>query len=89
MRSILVYTIVMLLLSCKKAMIRATENNSPSIPWGDSSSRHPKNDAYQALIDKYVKKGLPGIAVLITDSKGTWVGSGGKADIKRNIPFMP
>jgi len=32
---------------------------------------------------------LPGIALLINDEYGTWVGSAGKADIKNNIDFAP
>ncbi len=35
-----------------------------------------------------LKIGLPGISLLVNDAKGTWVGSIGKADIERNIPFQ-
>lgn len=55
----------------------------------DSNSTHPKNAAFNNIINKYVKKGLPGISVLVTDSAGTWVGSGGYADIKKGIEFTP
>ncbi len=50
---------------------------------------HPKASIYQGIVDKYVKKGLPGISVLVRDEGGTWIGYGGKSDIARNIPFLP
>ena len=76
-------------LSCKKALIEHTENTAPPIPWIDSSSHHPKDGLFKALLEKYRIKGLPGIALLVNDANGTWIGSTGKADIEKNIPFMP
>jgi len=77
------------LLSCKKALIEPTQNTAPGIPWQDSSSKHPKNELFKALLEKYRVKGLPGIALLVNDANGTWIGSTGKADIEKNIPFLP
>ncbi|HRX94081.1 MAG TPA: serine hydrolase, partial [Chitinophagaceae bacterium] len=48
-----------------------------------------KNAAFTELLDKYKRKGLPGISLLINDNSGTWVGSAGKADISNNIDFVP
>ncbi|HYK46902.1 MAG TPA: serine hydrolase, partial [Parafilimonas sp.] len=48
---------------------------------------HPLNAQLTALINKYTAKGLPGIALLVTDKNGTWVGSAGKADIEHNKLF--
>ncbi len=73
--------------SCKKAQIVSTKSTGDAAPWADSSSRHPKNGAFTALLDKYRKKGLPGISLLVNDNKGTWTGSTGKADIENNIDF--
>lgn len=53
----------------------------------DSSSVHPKAAAYQAVIDKYTKLGLPGISLLVRDSNGTWSGASGMADIENRIEF--
>jgi len=58
-------------------------------PWTDSSEHHPKDAALKALLEKYCRKGLPGISLLISDSRGTWIGSTGKADIEHNIDFTP
>jgi len=75
--------------SCRKAIIPSTGFGTSQIPWSDSSARHPRNDIYRKLIEKYNKLGLPGIALLIHDQYGTWIGSAGKADIKNNIDFVP
>lgn len=85
------YTLILFLfiaaLSCKKAQIQHTETSSVLVPWTDTSSMHPKNAAFKALLEKYRQKGLPGISLLVADVNGTWVGSTGKADIENNIPF--
>ena len=60
---------------------------SPS--WADSSANHPKNAALNALIDDYIQKGLPGIAVYTKDASGAWVGSAGKADGVENSAYQP
>ena len=75
------------LFSCKKAQIQPTADSSFIMPWTDSSKSHPKNAAFQTLIRKYNQKGLPGISLLVSDQQGTWVGSVGKADLDRNVPF--
>ncbi len=56
---------------------------------GAGSSNHPKAAAYQAVLDKYVRRGLPGISVSVKDSLGEWTGTAGKADIDSNIPMQP
>ncbi|PIX35790.1 MAG: hypothetical protein COZ59_04580, partial [Bacteroidetes bacterium CG_4_8_14_3_um_filter_31_14] len=72
--------------SCKKD-IEATKQLDCNFI--DSSSTLPKNNIYKGVIDKYIKKGLPGISVLVTDSNGTWVGASGYADIKNGVKFTP
>lgn len=50
---------------------------------------HPKSKIYQAILNKYVQQGLPGISLYIRDKKGEWAGASGKADIGRSIPMTP
>jgi len=86
------YTILLALLifiSCRKAQVRLTTIIGEPCPWADSSSMHPKNAAFQSLLDKYKRKGLPGISLLVSDSKGTWIGAAGKADLSNDIDFVP
>ncbi len=88
MRNI-IYSLVLLLFSCNKALIEHTEHADSTIPWADSSNKHPQHHVYTDLIEKYRKKGLPGISLLVRNSSGTWVGATGMADIERNVPFRP
>lgn len=84
---ILLLFIAVFFVSCKKEeIIPSTEVNCT---FADSSNKHPKNAALRELIDRYKKKGLPGISVLINDTNGTWVGSAGYADIEKGIRFSP
>jgi len=75
--------------SCTKPQIGPTKSIGAPCPWTDTSSIHPKNEAFITLLEKYRRKGLPGISLLVNDRKGTWIGSAGKADLSNNIDFVP
>jgi len=75
--------------SCRKAQIGTTTQVGINSPWSDSSSRHPKNTAFLNLLEKYKKKGFPGISLLVRDASGTWIGAAGKADLSNDIDFNP
>lgn len=81
---LLVVASVLLPLQCRKADIGHTSDCSFSPATG-----HPKAAVYQAVLDKYVARGLPGISALVRDDYGLWVGSSGKADISKNIDMHP
>lgn len=78
-----------LVIACKKEQISRTHSVDNAIPWTDSSTQHPKNSSFLQLLDKYKRKGLPGISLLVHDKNGTWVGAIGKADIEHNVDFRP
>lgn len=85
-----IYPIIILIIffgACKEPAIPPTE--SCTTDFTDSSSKHPKAAAYQDIINRYVKKGMPGIVLYIRDSSGVWIGAAGKADIKKNIKMAP
>lgn len=73
-----------LIVSCKsKSSItpsKACENPSSSI--------HPKGTKFQSIIQTYVDKGLPGIALLVQDDDSTWFGAAGKADLAADIDMQ-
>jgi len=90
MKKILISLIAIIIIAgCRKAQIVKTENTGPACPWTDTSSIHPKNAQFTALLEKYKRKGLPGISLLVKDSHGTWIGAVGKADLSNNIAFVP
>lgn len=81
--------IASIFVSCSKPQVGETKTIGVNSPWADTSNIHPKNTALKALLEKYKKKGLPGISLLVRDNKGTWIGATGKADISNNIDFVP
>jgi D-alanyl-D-alanine carboxypeptidase len=78
-----------LITSCQKAQILPTHSGSEPYPWTDSSNLHPKSAMLKDLLEKYTRKGLPGISLLVSDKDGTWTGAAGKADIENNTNFTP
>lgn len=78
-----------LFLSCRKAQITVTKIEGDGTPWPDSSIKHPRHLTFEVLLEKYHKKGLPGISLMVNDQSGTWVGAKGKADLANGIDFVP
>jgi D-alanyl-D-alanine carboxypeptidase len=90
MRNILLYILgLSVLFACSKPQVQKTSIAGVNCPWQDTSNLHPKNAAFKSLLEKYKKKGLPGISLLVNDPKGTWIGAVGKADFSNNIDFVP
>ncbi|KAF5045704.1 Beta-lactamase [anaerobic digester metagenome] len=54
-----------------------------------SFQSNTKSIAYRKILDDYVRRGLPGISLLVKDSTGFFIGSAGMADISENIPMQP
>ncbi len=81
--------IILISPSCKKADI--TRPALLTCPLEDKTAYqvNPHSDQYQALIEKYVKQGLPGIILLVKDDNGFYIGSAGMADIKEGIKLQP
>lgn len=75
--------LVLFINACKEDTIK--ESAPCVLETTDSSVYHPKAHIYKNLIEEYVKKGLPGITLLIHDDNGTWIGSAGKADIENDV----
>lgn len=49
-----------------------------------------RQSLYQGVIDQYVRKGLPGMVMLIkTPERGTWVGAKGYARLEDRSPMRP
>lgn len=82
-----VAAVVLLFGSCRKADIGNTATCSFSVV--DNSLSHPKNSEFKAILEKYRKKGLPGISALVEDENGIWFSSTGFADIQEQTPFLP
>ena len=78
-----------LLFSCSKDPVTPANRLDCATFDNPDFKTNPKSDQYQALIDDYVKKGLPGVILLIKDDNGFYVGSSGMADIDKGIKMQP
>lgn len=73
------------MISCDKN-VPSTVQLDCTNPYANSSNT--KQAAYQNVLDKYVKLGMPGISALVDDSTGIWAGSSGFADIANGVKFQ-
>lgn len=74
--------------ACKKDWSVAT--TACTLNFQDSSNRNPKGGAYQALLETYVRRGVPGIVLLVrTPNEGLWIGAAGKSKIETGDPMLP
>jgi len=81
--------IVILSQSCKEADIDRPETLTCPLEEKSTYQENPKSAQYQALIEEYVRKGLPGIILLVKDENGFYIGAAGMADIKEGIKLQP
>lgn len=83
--AILVMTLVS---GCEKVSIQPTAicTDDPSFVINQA---HPKATNIQAIMDKYIVKGIPGMTVLINDDDGFWIASAGMADIVNGVEMQP
>jgi D-alanyl-D-alanine carboxypeptidase len=87
MKNVLFISICIVLISSCRKDIQNTLPHESTMPWADTSYKHPDALLYKNLLEKYHKKGLPGISLLVRNAAGTWVASVGKSDLERNMPF--
>jgi D-alanyl-D-alanine carboxypeptidase len=71
--------------SCEKDEIFPSYKYNNVLSFADNSHLHTKNILYQSVIDTYINKGIIGTSLYIRDKEGSWIGTGGKADIASNI----
>jgi D-alanyl-D-alanine carboxypeptidase len=75
--------------SCRKAEI--TPAATLDCPLEDATlyQANPKSAQFQALLEKSVKDGLPGVILLVKNDHGFYIGSAGMADIDKGIKMQP
>lgn len=83
----LLLPLLALLVACQSDKIQPT-SGSCALDY-DPTDNHPKNAQSKLLIDSYVKRGIPGIALLIADSNGLSVQASGMADIEAGVALQP
>lgn len=84
--SIIIGICFILISGCKEADIAPGEPcDNPYI----DNPAHPLRDVLPGIMDKYVKKGLPGTVVYVRDANGIFVHAAGYADVEQKIPMRP
>lgn len=80
---IMVAGLMLLWCSGCKDVINIPVSPATAFNFSDSSAANPNHARYQALVDKYVKKGYSGLLVSIYSPRyGQWLGAGGYARIE-------
>ncbi len=67
--------------ACEKEIGHSSDCTSTNTP------DHPRSAEYQAILDQYTERGLPGITALVRDKYGVWTGASGLSDISQEIPM--
>jgi D-alanyl-D-alanine carboxypeptidase len=67
-----------------------TPKSTCQLPVENKGVNHRKAAAYQALLDSYVSRGLPGIVLLVKSPQdGLWIGAAGKSSLETGEPMLP
>jgi D-alanyl-D-alanine carboxypeptidase len=86
MKYSLMLIIMVLFSGCEK---EKWDDETMTCSMGDSMNHsHPKAAGLQQVLDKYVAKGLPGVAVSIYSADGYWHGAAGFAKIENKTRMM-
>lgn len=78
-----------LFIACESDTGYPDEKYRMNLSFSDSSDVHPKAVLYQQVLDNYIKQGAVGLSLAIRDEYGTWLGSGGYADLKSRAEVEP
>ena len=88
--TVLFFVILVIIIWAIPETILSSGINQPSAQENLNSQPHPYQWLYQPILDKYVKRGLIGLGVLIrTPEEGTWSGTAGVARIEDKTPIRP
>jgi len=80
------FIVSMLTVSCQKDDLHPISGCHYNFT--DSSSSHPKNNVFTALVNKYKNEGYPSFVLCVYDSiNGMWLGSAGKACLETGQPM--
>ncbi|MFQ5641878.1 MAG: serine hydrolase domain-containing protein [bacterium] len=84
---LLAICIAFIQLACKMDINQPVE--APKSSWDASLNTHPRGDAFQKVLDDYVKRGLPGVVLFVKSPQGMWNGAAGYAKIETKEPMTP
>jgi len=86
--------LLLILLFAGLGITACRDNNTTSesacqLPAENKGVNHRKAATYQALLDSYVRRGLPGIVLLVKSPQdGLWIGAAGKSSLETGNPML-
>ncbi|MGB3183934.1 MAG: serine hydrolase domain-containing protein [Cyclobacteriaceae bacterium] len=90
MKSLVICIAVLFLFGCEKDRVLPPAFYSCGDEIPGSPADHPKNGAYEALVNSIVSKGLPGMQLSVRDNaNGRWNGALGYADLASGAGMQP
>ncbi|GAB4227490.1 MAG: serine hydrolase domain-containing protein [Elainellaceae cyanobacterium] len=97
--AIVTFTIILLGLGCRESRVIQTLNSPTVSPSGQETAESPKATPLFSkevasrlnwlLRDEVNDEELPGVALYVSTSNGTWMGAAGKANQEANLPLKP
>jgi D-alanyl-D-alanine carboxypeptidase len=61
----------------------------PPETWDPTLNTHPDGPVFQELLNRYARKGLPGVVLLVRTPQGLWNGAAGCAKFETSVPMSP
>ncbi len=61
----------------------------PPEDWNSALNTHPDGPAFQALLDRYVREGIPGAVLLVRTPQGLWNGAAGYGRLESSELMRP
>lgn len=80
---------VFLTIACKKELLKNGAEPLQKISFSKAAITDHLRDSVQAVVDRYVKLGIPGIHVVVKRDNGVFTSDAGYASIEQQMPINP
>jgi len=80
---------IFLLYGCSDDEINKPASQACALEDSTVYKSNPKSEAFQSIMDSYIRRGIPGISLLVKDDNGFFIGTAGMADIEAGIKMQP
>ncbi len=84
----LLAVLTLLIINCCTLDITAPVEPTPDT-WDPALNTHPDGPLFQALLNRYVSEGIPGVVLLVRTPAGQWNGAAGYARIESRDRMTP
>jgi D-alanyl-D-alanine carboxypeptidase len=78
---------IVIVASCTLDIIAPVE--PPPETWDPALNTHPDGPVFQALLNRFVREGIPGVVLMVRTPEGQWNGAAGYARIENDNRMLP